>query len=796
MGTSFDSMVHKIIMQHNYNRNMMTDVKEMRLYPYFSVMSLSVFSWYPFKEDAEVLLIGSSFGSFSGNIAERVKVLDILEPLKLRADAICKRLEHLENVQVINDTLFNYKNNLNKKYDYIIFYIDETCDEYKSEEVYKNFFIGIKSILKYDGKLLTAMPNRFGVKYLCGERINETDLSFTGITDNFSSLYRFSVNEVTELLKSLDFENVKVYYTIPDHHMTQMVFTDECPPQKSIFERYDAFLLNKSFRIMEEKNLYRGAIDNDAYKFATNSFIIECGNSECSEVLSSVISYNRDEKRGFATTIYPNCVKKVPLFSDGILGLNNLINNSKNMLKREIPTLIPKMENGCAVMERVNFPTLSEHIYTLKEDDKEEFIDIIDKLYCYILKSSDEADSSENKLLSFDDDWGIILKKAYIEMIPANCFLTDKGFLYYDQEFVSENLPAKYVLFRCLRDIYTFYDGAEKIVPLIEMKKKYRISDEMWDVFQREEDRFQYDLQQIEVNRNYYSNNYEDIKILYNNRRAWVLEERSYKRLFDITENMKEKKVILFGAGKQAEYYLEKYGLNYPPVFLIDNSSEKWGTVKYGYEIKSPMEINKMLYGSYKIVIAMAKYEEVIIQLEEMGITQDYYCVYNKHIDELRQECLIDNDTVTDGKYNIGYVTGVFDLFHIGHLNILKRSKERCHYLIAGVLTDELTMQDKHKKPFIPFEERMEIVKQCKYVDRVIPVNFNNTDKIEAFKELHYGCLFSGSDHENEKYWTDLQFKLRVLGSELEFFPYTQGTSSTMLQNILRNECDKKGDIR
>ena len=144
----------------------------------------------------------------------------------------------------------------------------------------------------------------------------------------------------------------------------------------------------------------------------------------------------------------------------------------------------------------------------------------------------------------------------------------------------------------------------------------------------------------------------------------------------------------------------------------------------------------------------------------------------------------------------MGYVTGVFDLFHIGHLNLLKNCKKRCHYLVAGVLTDELTMQDKAKTPFISFEERLEIVKQCRYVDRVVAVDAHNTNKIDAWKELRYGCLFSGSDHEGQPYWVWLQRKLRTLGAELEFFPYTQSTSSTMLQAAIMGAVGDKNRVQ
>jgi len=134
-------------------------------------------------------------------------------------------------------------------------------------------------------------------------------------------------------------------------------------------------------------------------------------------------------------------------------------------------------------------------------------------------------------------------------------------------------------------------------------------------------------------------------------------------------------------------------------------------------------------------------------------------------------------------QYKIGYVPGVFDLFHIGHLNLLKRSKERCEYLIAGVLTDELVMHFKGRVPYIPFAERAAIVEALKYVDKVVPVSFNNTVKIDAWKLYHYDCHFSGNDHGSD--WDTDKKQLVEVGSNMEFFPYTEGTSSTQIKEMI-----------
>ncbi len=137
-------------------------------------------------------------------------------------------------------------------------------------------------------------------------------------------------------------------------------------------------------------------------------------------------------------------------------------------------------------------------------------------------------------------------------------------------------------------------------------------------------------------------------------------------------------------------------------------------------------------------------------------------------------------------KHKTGYCPGSFDMFHIGHLNLLRNAKSRCEYLIAGVVTDEVYMSYKLRPPVIPFEERLEIVSQCKYVDRAIGVTMELQDKWKAWEELHYDCHFAGSDHEGD--WPELEERLRSVGAFLEFFPYTQSTSSTQIRHTLERD--------
>lgn len=131
----------------------------------------------------------------------------------------------------------------------------------------------------------------------------------------------------------------------------------------------------------------------------------------------------------------------------------------------------------------------------------------------------------------------------------------------------------------------------------------------------------------------------------------------------------------------------------------------------------------------------------------------------------------------------IGYTTGVYDLFHIGHLNLLRNAKSVCDKLIVGVTTDELVSY-KFKKSVIPFTERMEIVRSIKYVDAVIPQE--SMDKFEMWKKLKFDVMVVGDDWYASEKWQELENQFQEVGVRIIYFPYTKGTSSTVLNETLK----------
>ena len=132
----------------------------------------------------------------------------------------------------------------------------------------------------------------------------------------------------------------------------------------------------------------------------------------------------------------------------------------------------------------------------------------------------------------------------------------------------------------------------------------------------------------------------------------------------------------------------------------------------------------------------------------------------------------------------IGYTTGVYDLFHIGHLNLLKNAKGMCDKLIVGVTVDELVAY-KGKKAMIPFEDRIEIIRSIKYVDAAVPQH--DMDKLAACKKLGATILFVGDDWYATEKWQEYEKEFAKEGIRIIYFPYTKGVSSTIITEALMN---------
>lgn len=133
----------------------------------------------------------------------------------------------------------------------------------------------------------------------------------------------------------------------------------------------------------------------------------------------------------------------------------------------------------------------------------------------------------------------------------------------------------------------------------------------------------------------------------------------------------------------------------------------------------------------------------------------------------------------------IGYTQGTFDMFHIGHLNLIKNAKRHCDYLVVGVNADELVLSYKKKYPIVPLKERVEIMRAIKYIDEVIVTE--TLDKKHIWNQVRFDEIYIGDDWKGNARWEQTQKEMDELGVHLVFLPYTKETSSTMLREKLIN---------
>ncbi len=132
----------------------------------------------------------------------------------------------------------------------------------------------------------------------------------------------------------------------------------------------------------------------------------------------------------------------------------------------------------------------------------------------------------------------------------------------------------------------------------------------------------------------------------------------------------------------------------------------------------------------------------------------------------------------------IGYAAGAFDLFHVGHLNILQMAKSRCDYLIAGVVSDELCLRTKGVQPIVPLRERLEIVGSLACVDEAIAET--NVDRVKTWQEIRFDVFFKGDDWRGTEKGEALERRFAEIDVDVEYFPYTVHTSSTKLRAALQ----------
>ena len=765
--------------------------------------------WYPFTKEKEILFVGEENSTYS---------------------MLCEK--YRENARSIS-LADMCDDNQTDIADYII------CigDMEKLDDIHI-FLDSVSRHIKPDGRLILGTNNRLGLKYFCGDKDPHTGQVMDGI-ENYARAYNKAEDEFRgrsydkaawkQNLEEAGFSKLKFYSVISDLDNPTMIIADSYTPNESLCNRIFPVYNDPESLFVEEEKLYKGLLDNNMFHSMANAFLIECSKgSELSDALQITNSLDRGKENAIITVIHDNgTVTKEAGYEEGQVKLRTLMDNGQKLKKRGVNVVDAKIENSAYTMPYIDAPTGQVYLEGLLKKNKDAFLKKMDEFRDMIMTSSEvyegyykeiqpenETDKQKkNRLKREKDEWEgqkvLLLKEGMIDMVPLNSLYVNDHFVFLDQEFCVKDLPVDVPVSRM---IFTFFYGNPELTKLMDpgiLYKRYGLPDPAktprGSRYLNIEFRFFDRIMNRAALAEYYKGKRRNAEILSANRQRMNYSNERYQQLFvDIFDRTDERKLILFGSGVYAARFLALYADDYPVYAVVDNNSDKWGTKLYpvgsesgsgksGITISSPDILKDMKHGEYKILICIKNYLSVMNQLDKEGISEysifDPAKAYQRKRRPISQESLesLRNSSVTTGgkKYHKGYIAGVFDLYHIGHLNMFRRAKEMCDYLIVGVVSDEGVRNFKGVEPFVPFDERVEMIKSCRYVDEVVEIPYIYSGSEDAFKLHHFDVQFSGSDYVNDPDFVRFKDFLEKHGATLEFFPYTESTSSSKLKELI-----------
>jgi len=737
---------------------------------------VGLFCWYTFSQDSNILCVNVKDSSIEYLLS------------------MGHRVRGISLDSVYDDSLMSKGD-----YDYIVAIY---CIEYTKKPV--TFLERLKRLIKPDGKILLGTDNRLGLRYFCGEVDNYSKQSFDGLTNYQDFLEQndsgraYTKQEIISFLRDAGFNSSLFFSVLPNLDYPQLVFSENYLPNENLGDRYFPKYCASSNIILNEAKIYDSFVANGVFHYFANTYLIESSvkNGLKNDIFQVTINLDRSKDNALATLITKDSVKKIALFTEAKTHLRRLYDNNNYLNSRGVKTVSCKLSDNVLEMPFIPYKLANDYFRKLLESDVSKFIQILDLYRNSVLQTSDYY---------IDDKYGIILKKGFIDLVPINCFLEKGEFIFFDQEFCIDNLPLNLILLRIITLIYDNSEYREKLLPKSILFEKYGMLSSIDELRQIEWDF----LKRL---RNISDENVENLSLISES----IIKNRLFisgtgrhlecenVELTHETEELKKqvadllcdrlfhdnecKDVYLYGSGKFADKFYQTHKDEFNIVGVIDSAPEKWNTSFYNYQVLSPEILKNINKLNSKIIICIRNYYSVYQLLLKAGMTD--ICLYNADYNYSKYQFRAYKQNpvsiIKDKKiYHVGYLSGVFDLYHIGHINIFRRAKEMCDYLIVGICTDEYVVHKKKKTPFIPFEERMQVVKSCRYVDEVVKVPYMHEDITEAWEKYHYDVQFVGSDYEHDQWWLNQKAWLEQHGATMVFFPYTQQTSSTKIKSLI-----------
>lgn len=781
-------------------------------------LPMGLLKWYDFQKGENALFV-------TGGAKEFEALADMLRECSLNVD--CMSLSELdESMQEDSDSIDdeNREDNIRTRtYRYIVM-VGALEYSRKPESVLQK----LCHMLRPSGKLFLGTDNRLGIRYFCGDRDRFTGRNFDSI-ENYAKIITierknmegraYAKAELTEFLKKAGFNKWRFYSVFPALNRPQALYGENYVPEENLDVRIAPQYYSPDTIFLEEEKLYSSLVQNGLLHNMANGYLIECTIDEQPVEINQVtVSMDRGKKDALATIIYENGnVIKRALYSEGQEKLQCLAENMEDLRSHGISVVDGRLEESSYIMSYVNGIIATDYFRNLLIEDRESFLEELDRFWELIQKSSEQVPYEKVDWEHFDPEWkkrkkddpnkdkwkkiafgtqeeqknlGVILKRGYIDLVSLNCFFVDGEFVFFDQEFYIPNLPAKAILMRTIDFIYVENRQLEAYLPQENLLKRYSL-EQYYDLWGNFAAMFLADLRNEDSLYRYHQSCRVNAGTVNANRQRMNCSVNEYEKLFrNIFKGTEGRQIYLFGSAQFAIQFLSQFGKDYEIAGIFDNNHSKWGKELSGIKIMPPNYLESLQVGTYKVIVCIKNYMPVIKQLQELGVRD--YAVYDSSLEYPRKMPLQiqknDNNSIAPKKYHVGYISGVFDLFHIGHLNMFKRAKEQCDYLIVGVVTDESVVRDKKTMPYIPFEERIEIVRSCSYVDEAVEIPLEDGSSDEAYRRYQFDVQFAGSDYADSPWWQAKREEFQKKGSDIVFFPYTESTSSTKLKSLIEKK--------
>lgn len=716
--------------------------------------------WYPFKEGASVLFVGNKTDP----------LFEMLEEMDLVVESV-----NAENVYDINQS-----------YDYII--------AIESLEVLKDVLGAIAHLskcLSKDGHMILGFNNRLGSRYFFGDRDPYTKQNFDGI-ENYRRAYSkkedkflgkcYDKASMVNILEKVGLQHQN-YSILPDFSNTQLILRDDYSSSEDFSIRVFPTYNHPKTVFLEEEFVYNSLQDNNMLHSMANCLFFDCTFSEDKlDVLQVTSSMGRDEVDSFLTVIHESSdgdedkrtVSKMPAYPEGMKKLNDMIDIADELKEQGLSVVDMTIDSkGNLSMPYISKPTAHVFLRQCAIEGEEKFIEELDKFVHLIRQSSD--------------------KKGYLDLMPLNCFYDDGEYVFFDQEFAEDNYPIDSIICRAVASMCGIINETKLSVTYEDLLKRYDLFEnrEKWERMYWE---FLTSLRHDNELNKYYTKKRYDGNQVYSNRLRMNFSSEEYLRKFvNIFQGIQNKKIVLFGTGSFAKQFVKMYGKDIAVDAVIDNNADNQGKDFFGIKISKPEILKQYENRTYRVIICIKNFLSVVNQLEDMGVTEYGIFDPSQMYERPRKKSIYD---VYDGaggksadikpkKYHTGYIAGVFDLFHIGHLEKFKLAKEQCDYLIVGLVTDEGVIKKKKTTPFVPFEERKAMLEACRYVDEVVEIPLEYSGSREAWKMYGFDVQFSGSDYVEDEWWLAEKEFLEQHGVDMVFFPYTESTSSSKLKKLI-----------